>query len=166
MSVDEPHTATAAPARPSRVRDLVAAGLSLAIGAAALVGTAGMSNLGSVFPTAAATVLIGAAILLATKSMLRGPTPPPEASVPPREEWWRLLAAMAILVLWAALLKPVGFLPTSALGMLALGPVVMRGPMTARATLLHLGAGAILLLGFWLLMTRVLRLAVPAGVLG
>ena len=166
MSIDEP--VTAAPGRsavPSgRTRDLLASALALLIGASALWGTSDMSNLGSVFPTTAAAVLIGAAILLAVRSLLRRPTTQPEASVPPRTEWWRLGAVIAILLAWALLLKPLGFLLTSAAGMLALGPVVMREPMTARASLLHLAAAAILVLGFWLLMVRVLRLAVPAGI--
>ena len=174
MSIDEPAITAAdrgagpnLSAGPSgRARDLLAAALALAIGASALWGTSGMSNLGSVFPTTAAAVLIGTAILLAARSLLRRPTSRPEASMPPRAEWWRLVAVAAILLLWALLLKPAGFLLTATLGMLALGPVVMREPMTMRAVLLHLAAAAILILGFWLLMVRVLRLAVPAGIFG
>lgn len=154
---------SAGTARPSAMRDLLAAGLALLVGAGALWGTAGMSNLGSVFPTAAAAVLIGAAVLLAARTLIVGPTVPPEARVPPRPEWWRLAAAMAILLAWALLLKPLGFLVTSAVGMALLGPVVRREPMGTRAVLLHLAAGTVMLVGFWLLMARVLRIAVPSG---
>lgn len=147
----------------SRARDLTAAGLALAVGAGALWGTSDMSDLGSVFPTTAAGVLIAAALALATRSLARGPTPPPEARMPSRAEWWRLIGVMVVLLAWALLLRPLGFLATSALGLLALGPLVAREAMTVRAVLLHITAGAILLLGFWLLMARVLRIAVPEG---
>lgn len=142
-------------------RDLLAAALAIAVGAVALQGTSGMSNLGSVFPTTAAAVLIGAAVLLAARALLRSPTRPPEARMPPRTEWWRLAGVVVVLLLWSWFLKPLGFLATSALGLLALGPIVMREPMGWRAAALHLAAGAMLVLGFWLLMARVLRIAVP-----
>lgn len=169
MSINEPHgvpapderTGASAPVSPAR--DMIAATLALAVGAVALWGTGGMSTLGSVFPTTAAGVLIAAALALAARSLLRGPTPPPEARMPPRAEWWRLVGVMIVLLAWALLLRPLGFLATSALGLLALGPLVVREPMTLRAVLLHIAAGAILLLGFWLLMAHVLRIAVPVG---
>ena len=145
------------------LRDLLAAILAIAIGALALWGTGSMSSLGSVFPTTAATVLIGAAVLLALRALVLRRSRMPEARMPPRAEWWRAAATAALLLGWALLLKPLGFLVTGAVGLLVLAVIVRREPMAPRAAALHALAGAVLLVGFWLLMTQVLRLAVPSG---
>lgn len=156
----EPPRATVPPAV-GPTRDLLAALLALVIGTLALLGTRGMSNLGSVFPTTAATVLIMAAILLAGRALLLRRSRAPEAAVPPRREWWRAGATMALMLGWALLLKPLGFLVTGALGLFGLGLIVWREPMGMRDAALHVLAGAVLLFGFYLLMAEVLRIAVP-----
>ena len=146
-------------------REATAAGLALFVGVGALRGTGSMSNLGSVFPTTAASVMIIAALAVLLRSSLRAGRRAgaggavreagPPGTVP------RFVGASIALVAWALALKPLGFLASGAIGLLAFGLLAWREPMSVRAVATHLAAGAIMLVGFYVLMAEVLRLAVP-----
>lgn len=137
--------------------DLAGAGLALALGAYALTGTAEMSELGSVFPTTAAVVLILSGLGLALRALLL----PPGKAAPAALEWRRALGLAVVLVAWALLLKPLGFLPTTGLGVVAVGLVTWRERLIAFSLALHLVAGAGLILLFFTLFRYVLRVPLP-----
>ena len=149
---------------------VAAAGLALAVGVAALWGTRSMSTLGSVFPTTAAAVMILAALGVLLRALLGARRAGAEARAggegalaPPRAPGStpRFIGAAVAIVLWALAFKPLGFVASGALGLLAFGVLSWREPMSAKALALHLAAGAAILLGFYVLMVEVLRLAVP-----
>ena len=160
----------------SRTSNLIAAGLALALGAYALSQTGEMSQLGAVFPTTAAIVLILAALGLALQVALRGKAGPDRddgqtapgrtalsRAAPGRTalEWPRLAGLAITLLAWALLLKPLGFMPTAALGLLAVGVVTYRERMGLKTLALHLLAAGVLLTGFYGLFSVVLRVPLP-----
>lgn len=151
---------------------IAACALAAIVGVYALLGTASMSALGSVFPiTAAVTLLIAAALLLlrALWAARKGgavvvaeqelPTPPPAGGR--QAVALRFLGTGVILLAWAWLLKPLGFILCAAIGCAALALLAMRERMGVKAIALHVLAGAVLILGFYILMAEVLRLSVP-----
>lgn len=145
----------------SRTGDLIAAALALALGAYALSQTGEMSELGAVFPTTAAIVLILAALGLALRVVLRRGNNAEERSLWSGLEWPRLIGLSITLLAWALLLKPIGFLPVAALGLLAVGITAYRERMSLKAFALHLLAAAALLAGFYGLFALVLRVPLP-----
>ncbi|WP_420346119.1 tripartite tricarboxylate transporter TctB family protein [Pelagibius sp.] len=164
----------------SRIADLLAAALALGLGVFALSRTGEMSELGAVFPRTAAILLILAALGLALRSLLRRRSTAPEAAEPapsqsasegpavstevleaPRVDRPRLAGIALTLLAWALLLKPLGFLVTAAVGLVAVGLVTYRERMSLTAALLHVLAGAVLVGGFYSLFVWVLKIAVP-----
>ena len=145
---------------------LAAAALAAVIGVYALTGTTKMSALGSVFPITAAVVLLVCATLLLLRTWWRS-----RRSVAPADRSAtdssatgsaaRFIGTGAVLLAWALLLKPLGFLLTSAVGCALLVLLVRRERMGPRSILLHAVAGIIIIGGFYLLMVEVLRLSVP-----
>ncbi|NIA67975.1 hypothetical protein HBA54_05160 [Pelagibius litoralis] len=145
----------------NRTSNLIAAGIALALGAYALSQTGEMSELGAVFPTTAAIVLIIAALALALRVVLRGGKAAEQQSVWSGLEWPRLVGLSITLLAWALLLKPLGFMPAAALGLLAVGVITYRERMGLKALALHLLAGGALLAGFYGLFSVVLRVPLP-----
>lgn len=155
----------------TRGTSLLAAVLALALGAFALSQTGDMSQLGAVFPRTAAILLIVAAFALSLRSLLpqkpigaeTGPakSEPPSPTTSPPLDLVRLAGIAVALLAWALLLKPLGFVATAALGLVAVGLVTYRERMSLKALALHLLAGAILIAGFYGLFAEVLRVAIP-----
>ncbi len=142
------------------------------VGVYALLGTASMSPLGSVFPTTAAVTLLIAAALLLARALLAahkgqampGADPELATRLPSggrRGVALRFLGTGVILLAWAWLLKPLGFILCAAIGCAALAVLAVRERMSVKAIMLHVLAGAVLILGFYLLMAEVLKLSVP-----
>ena len=145
---------------------VAAAALAAVIGLYALTGTASMSALGSVFPITAAVMLLVCAALLLIRTWWRsrrGVTAPERSATDSSAagSTARFVGTGAVLLAWAVLLKPLGFLLTSAVGCALLVLLVRRERMGPRSILLHAVAGAALVGGFYLLMVEVLRLSVP-----
>ncbi|GFE66776.1 tripartite tricarboxylate transporter TctB family protein [Litoreibacter roseus] len=139
--------------------DLAGALLAVCLGAYAIYETKDMSDLGAVFPTAAGTLCIlgGVALtLLAFKNRSR-----PSDLTLERPDWPRMVALSVVLLAWAVLLKPLGFIISSLVGMTAVVWLTWRGAATVKAVVVHAVALAILMVGFYSLMVFVLRIAVP-----
>lgn len=80
---------------------------------------------------------------------------------PQRISWPRWIATVATLVAWALLLRPLGFLAASTLGMLALAVATGRDSLSFGRVARHLVVFAALLFGFYAIMRYVLLIAVP-----
>ena len=93
------------------------------------------------------------------RAELDSPKPPPVGGQ--RGVAIRFLGTSVILVAWAFLLKPLGFILCAALACPLLALLAMRERMSVKAIALHVVAGAVLIFGFYLLMAEVLRLSVP-----
>ena len=141
----------------ARTTDLVGAALALGLAAYALSETGEMSELGAVFPTTASIVLILAGIGLAVRAVFATPAQEPQGRV----EWLRWAGIGVILVAWALLLKPLGFLLSAAIGMIAVGLVTYRERMSLLSIALHLLAGGALLGLFYGLFRFVLKVPLP-----
>ena len=141
----------------ARTTDLAGAGVALGLAAYALSETGEMSELGSVFPTTAAVVLVLAGIGLAVRAILTAPAQERQAPV----EWLRWGGICVILVAWALLLKPLGFLLSATIGMVAVGLVTYRERMSLLSIALHLLAGGALLGLFYGLFRFVLKVPLP-----
>ncbi len=146
--------------------------LAAIVGLYALLGTASMSALGSVFPTTAAVTLLIAAALLLIRALMAArkgqaiavAEPELPVSLPSGGRQGvalRFLGTSVILLAWAWLLKPLGFVLCAAVGCAALALLARRERMSPKAIALHVLAGAVLIFGFYLLMAGVLRLSVP-----
>ena len=141
-----------------RMPHLIAALIAFIIGAYALYETQEMSNLGSVFPTTAGIVCLLGAFAIAALSF-RSPAVAPEAAA--QMGWARFAAVAAVLLGWALLLKPLGFLLTSVAGMLAIFFITKREPIRLDWAIYHVLAALFLLGGSYLLLVEVLRVALP-----
>lgn len=149
---------SASPNRPVGISapDIIAAAIALTFGAYALYEARTMSDLGAVFPVTAAIVLIAGATAILALGFMR----PANRQTAPPTEWKRFAYAVITLFAWAVLLKPLGFVITSALGMLAITLAARREPMAAKAAV-HALNGIILIGAFYAVMRYLLKIAVP-----
>ncbi|WP_347918549.1 tripartite tricarboxylate transporter permease [Paracoccus marcusii] len=150
----------------ARVRDtgaLVAAAVFIAVGALALSDTGGMSAMGSVFPRAISILLIALSLVMGVLALAgRGvrATPPEPAATAQRRT-----VLGAIFGLWVLAIPLLGFAASGLIAFLTMMVVAEhdRQPMAVwvRRTVIAVGVvGA-----FWLLMSRLLMLRMPAGLL-
>jgi len=131
--------------------------IAIGIGAAALWFSADFSDLGAVFPRTigALLVLLGVLYLLL---VLLGRTSRP---APLGGSHLRRAGVAIVMLGWAFLLKPLGFLGSSALAFVALLMLANHYRWTARTGLVYGAAGAVLLGGFYALFKLVLLVPLP-----
>jgi len=130
------------------------------IGIAAFWAANDFSPLGSVFPKTIAALLVFFGVLYLALSWLR-PQPPrlPEAGSRARQA-----AVAVVMVGWAFVLEPVGFLTSSVVAFVLLLVIAHYGRWTPRIALLYALGSALLLGGLYTLFKVALQVPLPEGV--
>ena len=157
-----------------RVHDPLGTGVAvgfIALAAFLIVSAGRMSPMGSVFPIAISCAMILFAAVLVARNVVLGirgdaaePAPHDEAPVTGGSPVRRvgLVAAMGS---WIALIPIAGFFPASVLGYFALTAIAIRERMSWRGYLVLAAIGLAMLAALTLLMSEVLRIPLPRGVL-
>ncbi|MDO9071778.1 MAG: tripartite tricarboxylate transporter permease [Rubrivivax sp.] len=165
-AADDRAAADSAPA-PRPPRDLPAIGfaaLFIAMGVLAYLQTGDMSAMGSVFPTAVAAAMIVLSILLIAMQIGRPPAPTaPE--IEPRPSTARRVSVVVALVAWSLLMPVVGFFVTSLVSFVVLIAIASFDRLTPKTWAVYVIAAVVIVGSFQLLMSRVLQLMMPGGLL-
>ena len=159
---------SAAPAlRPYRDTPAIVFGLLfVAIGVMAYVQTKDMSQMGSIFPAALATALVLLSGMLVAFQIGRSRAPvKSEFGEEGKPSTARRTAIIVALVLWALLMPSVGFFVTSLLAFLALIAIASFEPLSPRVMGLYAVSAVMIVGAFHVLMTQVLNLRMPDGLL-
>ena len=118
-----------------RHRDIVPAVVLILFGGWVLWQTLEMSVLGAVFPRLAGIGMLLGGITLGLRAIFAAPASPvPEGQV------LRPLLLMLVLLAWAILLPPIGFVPTSILGAIAVMFLSMEDPPALRGAVIQVVA--------------------------
>ncbi len=141
----------------TRWRPLVASGLAIGIGVAAILPTPQMSELGRVFPMTSGIIAVAAGAGVLLQTLLR--TPPVSISDTP--ELWRAGLLATTLLLWALVLELFGFVVTSAVALPCIAIIARREAMSAMTIVWHAVAGVVLVGGFSVLLSEVLNVRLP-----
>ncbi len=140
--------------------------LFVVIGVMAYVQTKDMSSMGSVFPGALAAALVSLSGILIAFQIGRSRAP---ASAKAGEEGKpstvRRSAIVVALVLWALLMPVVGFFATSLLAFLVLIAIASFERLAPRVIGVYALSAVVIVGAFHLLMTQVLNLRMPDGLL-
>lgn len=154
--------------RAPRQRDTGAVVLSAFFGAAAVVAfmrARDMSAMGSVFPSTISAVLVvlsAALIALALSGRARpAQAETAEGAVSNR----RRIGLVLVFAAWVWLMPILGFATSSILAFVALAGLGEHDPVSARTWALRLLIGAAIVGAFWWLMSDVLLLRMPRGLL-
>jgi putative tricarboxylic transport membrane protein len=140
---------------------IVGAAILIVIGAIAIYHTRDFSPLGSVFPrTIGAAMILFAAVYIVVA--LARPQP---AKLPERGSPWRRTLLVVVLVAWAMLLEPVGFLSTSVVAYVAIMLIANFDRWTPRRAVGYALSGAIVLGGLYGIFRFVLKVPLPPGFL-
>lgn len=143
------------------VRGIGACVLVMLIALGVFRAAADFEMLGAVFPRAIASllmVLAGLYIVLA----LKRPSPRP---APVEGSRWRRLAMFVVMLAWALLLEPLGFLTTSLACYAAALLIANYDRWTARMTLAYASVGLVILVGLYVLFSQILMVPLPRGAL-
>jgi putative tricarboxylic transport membrane protein len=159
----------AAPAAQRPYRDtpaMVFGALFVVIGVMAYVQTKDMSAMGSVFPGALAASLVLLSAILIAFQIGRSPAPASsDADTEGKPSIIRRTAIVVALVVWALLMPGVGFFVISLLAFLVLIAIASFEPLTPRLIGLYAVSAVVIVGAFHLLMTLVLNLRMPDGLL-
>jgi putative tricarboxylic transport membrane protein len=159
----------AAPAAQRPYRDtpaMVFGALFVVIGVMAYVQTKDMSAMGSVFPGALAASLVLLSAILIAFQIGRSPAPTSsDADTEGKPSIIRRTAIVVALVVWALLMPGVGFFVISLLAFLVLIAIASFEPLTPRLIGLYAVSAVVIVGAFHLLMTMVLNLRMPDGLL-
>jgi putative tricarboxylic transport membrane protein len=154
---DSPGAAREPSASGYDVAGAVGSVIAVAIGGAALWNARDFSPLGSVFPRTISILMILLGLLylgLVFKARTRR-MPPLEGSR------WRRVAVAVVMLAWAFLLVPIGFLGSSAAAIAALLVIANHDPWSPRTVLGYGAAGAFVLGAFYVLFKLVLLVPLP-----
>ncbi len=143
------------------VRGIIASIGVITVGAAVINATRDFSMLGAVFPRATATLMI----VLAVVYIIFALRPRPVATQSDVGSQWRRVAMFGVMLAWALRLKPVGFLTTSLVCYCAALLISNYDRWTSRMALIYCGSGAAIVVGLFLLFSRVLDVSLPSGIL-
>lgn len=159
----EPSPAGATPA--TTYRDVPAIGWGIAFAAlawGAYAETAGMSPMGSVFPTAIAGILGLLSLTLIVTQFFRPPRP---ASQKPSDggSVWRRVAVVAVFAAWAMVMPVIGFFVTGLAAFLALTAIATFDRPGPRTLVLYAVTALVIVGAFQLAMDAVLGLRMPMG---
>jgi putative tricarboxylic transport membrane protein len=145
---------------PRDVPGLVGCGLAVVLAGLALANSGEFSPLGSVFPRTIAGLMIVLALMYAVVAFQARSKPRvAEAGSNPRR-----LGTMAVLLAWAFLLQPLGFLFTSACASLLLLLLAQHERWTPRAALLQGASVLLVLAALYGLFRFALLVPLPVGV--
>jgi putative tricarboxylic transport membrane protein len=147
--------------RVTDVRGIGACALVMLLAGGVFKAAADFEMLGAVFPRAVASllmVLAGLYIVLA----LKRPSPPPERIEGSRG---RRIAMFGVMLAWALLLEPLGFLTTSLACYAAALLIANYDRWTPRMAMNYAGVGLTILVGLYLLFSQVLAVPLPSGVM-
>jgi putative tricarboxylic transport membrane protein len=131
--------------------------LLIAVGAAALFYSAEFSDLGAVFPRAIGGLLVGLGGLYIVLVAL-GKT---RASGSLEGAHGRRLGVAAVMLGWAFALPSLGFLASSAIAFALLLVLAQHDRWTPRTAMLYGAAGAVVLVGLYVLFKMVLQVPLP-----
>ncbi|MCQ8781202.1 tripartite tricarboxylate transporter permease [Mangrovibrevibacter kandeliae] len=155
-----------------RYRDpasLVMAALFIVLGVFAYLETAGMTAMGSVFPTTISAALIVLSLVLVAMHLRRPGRPSPVAGAalaPAREAvGWRRIAAALAMAVWILAIPVTGFATAGLLGFILMIAAASWDRPQAQTLLGYAIATLVLVAGFYLLMAKVLLLRMPPGAL-
>jgi putative tricarboxylic transport membrane protein len=143
------------------IAGIVGAAILIVIAAMAIYHSKEFSPLGSVFPRTIGAAMIlfsGAYILVA----LARPQP---AKLPERGSPWRRTLLVVVMIAWAVLLEPVGFLSTSVFAFTAIMLIANYHRWTPRRAVAYAVSGAIVLGGLYAIFRFVLQVPLPPGIL-
>jgi putative tricarboxylic transport membrane protein len=143
--------------------------LFIGIGVVAWLQTKDMSAMGSVFPGALASALVLlSAILIAFQIGRRAApakTKTAKSADEPTESTPRRVAMVAALAVWVLMLPLVGFFVTSLVAFFVLTAIATFERLQPRIVAIYAVGGALIVGSFYLLMTEVLALRMPQGLL-
>ena len=153
--------ATAAPARQRDIGALTMGAIFIVIGIAALMDTADMSPMGSVFPRAISTLLIVFSAVMVALALLGGGvrSPAPEPSEAARRRIW----LGVIFGVWVFAIPVIGFATSGLIAFIAMMFVAEHEPQPAAVWLRRALIGLAVVAAFWLIMSQVLLLRMPAA---
>lgn len=143
------------------VRGIIASIGVIVIGLVVINAAGEFSMLGAVFPRATATLMI----VLAVTYIIFALRPRPVTTQSAGGSQWRRVAMFGVMLAWALLLKPVGFLTTSLVCYMAALLISNYDRWTPRMALIYCASGAGVVVGLYLLFSRVLDVSLPTGIL-
>jgi putative tricarboxylic transport membrane protein len=143
------------------VRGIAGSALFIVVGILAIWGSRDFTPLGSVFPRTIATAMIVFAAAYIVMALLRHGKPVPRQA----GSTGRRLALVVVLVAWAFLLEPVGFLTTSIAAYCALLAIANYDRWTARMAVTYGAVGALVLGGLYSIFFFALDVPLPQGLL-
>lgn len=133
----------------------------IVVGILAIWGSRDFTPLGSVFPRTMAAVMIVFATAYIVMALLRHAKP---AAAQPGSAP-RRLALVVVLIAWAFLLEPVGFLTTSVCAYCALLAIANYDRWTPRVVVTYGAVGALVLGGLYSIFFFALEVPLPQGLL-
>ena len=143
------------------LRGIIGAAIFIVVGVLAIYYSGEFSPLGSVFPrTIAAAMILLSVVYIVTALLWREApkTPPPSSNVR------RILLAIVMLA-WALLLEPLGFLSTSVLCYAAVLVIANYDRWTPRSLLIYTAVGMGILGGLYGTFRFALQVPFPTGIL-
>ena len=167
-SLDTPHPLAAQDSLPARGHDwgaVTIATIFLAIAVAAWWGARSMSMMGAVFPTTISILLGLLSLWLIVSGLLgRGRPAPAETMSGPVSNTRRSILVVVFGV-WVWLLPVIGFVATSLAAFLGLTMVGEHEEVPARTWAIRAAVAVVVVGVFWWLMSEVLLLRMPNGLL-
>lgn len=143
---------------------MIIAGLCIALGSGIYVGATGMSALGSVFPmTIGAALVVFSAILIVMN--LRRPVGPAGRAFEMTAGAKHRFALGAIMLAWVIVMPQIGFLVSSMAAFVAIMVVADYDRPPLKTWAIWVATGLLICTGFWWLMSEVLLLRMPVGLL-
>lgn len=156
---------TLAPEQKQRdIPGMVLAGLFIALGIAIYSGALSLSPLGAVFPKAIAAALIAFSALLIVMN-LRRPVGEGRAAFALDAGAGRRIALAIVMLAWVLLMPVIGFLTTSIAAFVAIMFIADHDRPPPRTWAVWIGAGILICTVFWWLMSSLLMLRMPTGIL-
>ena len=156
--------ATASPQE--RRRDLagtILAVLVALVGGYVVFATRHMSPMGAVFPRTIAVIMIIAALALLARTLFRATAP--AGSDAPAGSAARRIAVGVLILGWALAFPVIGFVTTGIVAFLAILAVANHDPWQPRRTALYVATAVVVVLVAYLLLTSILNVPVPRGML-
>ncbi len=138
----------------------------LAVGIYAVWSSLSMTMLGAIFPRTIGGFLIGLSVIQIGLSLAgRGAQISGEGGDASNEGLGRRLALVAVMIAWALLFPAVGFVVTSFVAATALIVIAEHERTPPTRWLLRTAVVAVMVGVFYWLMTRILYIPIPRGVL-
>ena len=154
---DSPATGTRPAAPGHDIAGAVGSAIAIALGTAALWSAREFSSLGAVFPRTISILMILLGLLY-LGMVFAGRT---RRAPPLQGSRWRRGAVAAVMLAWAFLLVPLGFLGSSAAAIAALLAIANHDRWTLRTVIGYGAASAFVLGGFYVLFKLVLLVPLP-----